>query len=219
MSLPPRSGRPGHDAALDPHPGGPVPVPYQPGHQLQAPGIGRQGRAISLTPTWFAHATMMSSRSARARMTVLAAHGTPPDGNSLHPPPSGPMGRQPASAPLHSERKTKLYKWRFRFDNGASWSLRQLPVRCSDALPGGARFTNLCPPCRPVPVSETCARFRNLCPPREPASASLTGVPSTGESVPGRVSTVGAVGLGGGAAAAAHWRNEQRMAGLADPDR
>lgn len=59
---------------------------------------GRQGRAISLTPTWFAHATMMSSRSARARMTVLAAHGTPPDGNSLHPPPSGPMGRQPTPA-------------------------------------------------------------------------------------------------------------------------
>ena len=59
---------------------------------------GRQGRAISLTPTWFAHATMMSSRSARARTTVLAAHGTPPDGNFLHPPPSGPMGRQPTPA-------------------------------------------------------------------------------------------------------------------------
>ncbi len=55
----------------------------------------RQGRAISLTPTWFPHATMMSSRSARARMTVLAAHGTPPDDDLLHPPPSGPMGRQP----------------------------------------------------------------------------------------------------------------------------
>ena len=67
----------------------------------------RQGRAISLTPTWFPHATMMSSRSARARMTVLAAHGTPPDDDLLHPPPSGPMGRQPTPAPLHSKRKTK----------------------------------------------------------------------------------------------------------------
>ena len=154
---PPRSERPGHDAALDPHPGEPVPIPVPgratsskrrgsankgrrrralrrllswavhascsttsgppPGCTTRSGGSratpwtcpGRQGRAISPTPTWFPHATMMSSRSARARMTVLAAHGTPPDGNSLHPPPSGPMGRQPTSAPLHSKRKTKRY--------------------------------------------------------------------------------------------------------------
>ena len=184
VARPPRSERPGHDAALDPHPGEPVPIPVPgratsskrrgsankgrrrralrwllswavhascsttsgppPGCTTRSGGSratpwtcpGRQGRAISPTPTWFPHATMMSSRSARARMTVLAAHGTPPDGNSLHPPPSGPMGRQPTSAPLHSKRKTKLYKWRFRFDSGASWSLRQLPIRCSGALPG-----------------------------------------------------------------------------------
>lgn len=49
---------------------------------------------------------MMSSRSARARTTVLAAHGTPPDGNSLHPPPSGPWAANPPP-PLHSKRKTK----------------------------------------------------------------------------------------------------------------
>ena len=35
-----------HDAALDLL-GGPVPVPYQPGHQLQAPGIGQQGLAAA----------------------------------------------------------------------------------------------------------------------------------------------------------------------------